>query len=145
MLPHIDGTTEKDHGRILKPILDVATKWNSTFDMLVTALKMREPLVQILDQLYMEKKIPDVPSAGDWDNLTELVHFFQPFKQSTMECNINKHQTLSYVIPWYNVLLDHCENAVSDYGQRLDASISGTPASYRRIANESLAIDTLEI
>ncbi|KAK6093374.1 hypothetical protein MT418_005999 [Batrachochytrium dendrobatidis] len=85
--------------------------------MLVTYLKMRGPLVQILDQLYMEKKIPDVPSAGDWDDLTELVHFFQPFKEATMECNINKHQTLSYVIPWYNVLLDHCENAVSDYGQ----------------------------
>ncbi|OAJ37672.1 hypothetical protein BDEG_21669 [Batrachochytrium dendrobatidis JEL423] len=93
-----------DNGRILKPILDVATRWNSAFDMLVTYLKMREPLVQILDQLYMEKKIPDVPSAGDWDNLTKLVHFFQPFKQATMECNINKHQTLSYVIPWYNTL-----------------------------------------
>ncbi|XJO73688.1 hypothetical protein BDV3_004629 [Batrachochytrium dendrobatidis] len=117
MLPRIDGTTEKDHGRILKPILDVATKWNSTFDMLVTALKMREPLVQILDQLYMEKKIPDVPSARDWDDLTELVYFFQPFKQATMECSSNKYQTLSYVIPWYNVLLDHCENAVNDYGQ----------------------------
>ncbi|XJO73687.1 hypothetical protein BDV3_004629 [Batrachochytrium dendrobatidis] len=107
MLPRIDGTTEKDHGRILKPILDVATKWNSTFDMLVTALKMREPLVQILDQLYMEKKIPDVPSARDWDDLTELVYFFQPFKQATMECSSNKYQTLSYVIP-----CNHCVIAV---------------------------------
>ncbi|OAJ41345.1 hypothetical protein BDEG_24966 [Batrachochytrium dendrobatidis JEL423] len=99
------------NGRILKPILDVSTRWNSAFDMLVTYLKMRGPLVQILDQLYMEKKIPDVPSARDWGDLTELVHFFQPFKQATMECSSNKHQTLSYVIPWYNVLLDHCENA----------------------------------
>jgi len=45
----------------------------------------------------------------DWDNFESLANFLELFLQATEQCTMDKGQSLSKVVPWYNLLMDHCE------------------------------------
>jgi hypothetical protein len=59
--------------KFLKPILDVATCWNSSYDMLHRSLKLKIPLQELLNELWEEgrrsnideDKLPEV-TEDDW-------------------------------------------------------------------------------
>ena len=111
----------------LKPILDVPTRWNSLADLLATAIKLKEPLMFSFSQFKSEDWVVDhltlvekkqvlskksfaAPTLVDWDMFEELLAFLTPFREATLETNGEKMSTLPLVIPWYNIILDHCEH-----------------------------------
>ena len=48
-----------------------------------------------------------------------MQEFFGSFKEATLETSADKKQTLSYVVPWYNILLEHVEQLSDEYVEKL--------------------------
>lgn len=85
----------------VKPILDVATRWNSTDDMLETSLRLKTPLQRIFTSFYESDDIDVEISNEDWLNFDDIHGFLSLFKEATKETCGDLMQTLSYVVPWY--------------------------------------------
>jgi hypothetical protein len=85
----------------VKPILDVATRWNSTDDMLETALRLKIPLQRIFASFYESGDIDVEVTSEDWLNFEAIHEFLYLFKEATKETCGDLKQTLSYVVPWY--------------------------------------------
>jgi len=65
--------------RILKPILDVPTRWNSTYEMCARALVLRIVLDAISrTDLDLRQYIL---SEEDWEKIELLVSILAPFKE----------------------------------------------------------------
>jgi hypothetical protein len=92
-----------------KPILDVSTRWNSTYDMLLRAIKLQKVLVKLLRSNPMEITASERPllEQDTWVKFESIAKFLQPFKEATEYSCAEKYPTLSTVVPFYNILLEH--------------------------------------
>lgn len=96
-----------------KLLLDVRTRWNSSFDMCERYLEQHAPVYAALVKL---KKFGDVVtlSENDVQKIQELVTILKPLKTvTTMMCN-QKHPTASLTHPLKEMLLKHLEISPSD-------------------------------
>jgi Domain of unknown function (DUF4413) len=75
-----------------KLFLDVPTRWNSTFLMLVNALKFREAFSR-LAELDLDYK--HAPSDEDWDNVAAVSECLQIFYDATIKNSGTKYPTLN--------------------------------------------------
>ncbi|CAB4414418.1 unnamed protein product [Rhizophagus irregularis] len=93
--------------KTLNLILDVKTRWNSTYLMLQRAFELREPLEEItaIDRELEEFTI----FTDEWEIIKELCRIFEIFHKATEHMFKSNFITLSSSIPVYNVLLDHLE------------------------------------
>jgi len=118
--------------KILAPILDVPTRWNSTYFMLFRALQMRkvslklklinatwtlfiltycDHLIQSIDVLcgtdddFFNYQI----DAGGWQEIQYMLNFLGPFAEITTLMSGQSYPTISKVIPYFNVLMDHLD------------------------------------
>ncbi|CAG8749496.1 7558_t:CDS:2, partial [Funneliformis caledonium] len=89
----------------LNLILDVKTRWNSTYLMLKRALELQKPLNDIT-MIKQELKIFLILTE-EWNHIKELYRVFEIFHRATEEMSKLQSVTLSSSIPIYNVLLDH--------------------------------------
>jgi len=71
-------------------IQDVVTRWNSTYDMLVSVLESRKAIVHELSQ--SEDLLSYLPSLEEWDMAIQLVWVLGPFKQATRELDDSNWQ-----------------------------------------------------
>ncbi|CAB4495891.1 unnamed protein product [Rhizophagus irregularis] len=92
----------------LNVILDVRTRWNSTYDMLVRARKLKEPL-NILSNSDSNLR-PFTINEDEWINLLEIEELLKYFAKATKQICGETYPTLSYVIPIYNILLNKLED-----------------------------------
>lgn len=88
-------------GSIKKLILDVATRWNSTYYMLERYLEMSAICTQIL---LSDTKSPDMPSAQDLDIIKQMAVIFKPFEYVTKDISGENYVTVSKIIPMINCL-----------------------------------------
>lgn len=98
----------------LKPILDVRTRWNSSFEMIERALLLKPALRIIIQEIHPADDDEEPGADGlvgniDWDRLKTLTDFLQPFKEATLIASASHYPSLSLVLPQYNSLLDHQE------------------------------------
>ncbi|CAB5204061.1 unnamed protein product [Rhizophagus irregularis] len=88
-------------------LLDIKTRWNSTYLMLERALMLQEPLDDItgldrdLNAFAILKK--------EWSTIKELCHVLKKFYSATLYMSKSQFVTLSSSIPIYNSLLNHFE------------------------------------
>ena len=79
-------------GQFVKPILDVPTRWNSTFDMLKRALRLKGCLSNYSNAIPSE----------DWDFFEDTCSFLEPFKECTlmvrMEIIQGQHRIWSFTL-----------------------------------------------
>ena len=101
---------EETNIKYVKPILDVVTRWNSTFEMLSTALQLKMPLQRIIQKLFDENRIETDISAGDWVDIEAISNFLIPLNEATEETCGDKFSCISLVISWYNEILDHIQS-----------------------------------
>ncbi|CAB5217264.1 unnamed protein product, partial [Rhizophagus irregularis] len=105
---HSEAANLKD----LKLILDVKTRWNSTFDMLNRAFEMREAIDAMVnsDRDLRSFEITD----DEWNKIKEIISVLKIFVQTTKILSSAKYPMLSSAIPIYNYLMDgletYCEN-----------------------------------
>lgn len=88
-------------------ILDVRTRWNSTYDMLERALEIRKPLaltVQSFKQLEYLQLTND-----EWNKVQATINLLKPFKEATKELSEEGVPKLSQTVSIYNALFEHLE------------------------------------
>ncbi|GES82328.1 zinc finger BED domain-containing protein RICESLEEPER 2-like [Rhizophagus clarus] len=96
----------------LKVVLDVSTRWNSTFDMINRALYLKEALNSLA---LSEKDLKNfIITDDEWSELEKVKLFLEKFKEITVLMSGSLYPTLSMLIPLYNALIDHTEDYISE-------------------------------
>ncbi|CAB5213516.1 unnamed protein product [Rhizophagus irregularis] len=96
----------------LNLILDVKTRWNSTYLMLKRALELQVPLDNIA---AIDRELNDFSILSDeWKIIEELCRVLKIFQDATEYMSQSKFITLSASIPVYNALLEHIENLLDE-------------------------------
>ncbi len=93
----------------VKLILDVPTRWNSTFMMVERALKLISPLKSLIPEVIDKHDDVDVVTAHQWHLFRVFSSFLKPFHEATEITSADKCTTFGACIPLYNALLDHLE------------------------------------
>lgn len=89
--------------KAMKLILDVPTRWNSTFDMLSRAISMRNSINMFIKE---NKKLKDLfITDEDWGLFKELVKLLKPFYDTTKKLCSSSQVTL----PFRNFLFSQIE------------------------------------
>ncbi|XP_017466072.1 PREDICTED: zinc finger BED domain-containing protein 4-like isoform X1 [Rhagoletis zephyria] len=102
-------------GNMLKLILDVRTRWNSTFYMLQRFIKLLPYVSQIV---LNYPDAPDVISSKEKDYLEEIIAILHHLEAITVQLSGEKSATLSHVIPIVHcgrekIMNQTCRNRIS--------------------------------
>lgn len=127
----IDHNVEAGEPNLLIPILDVPTRWSSTYLMIKRALKLRKALDLLL---YLEKDL-NRPSLDEveWISLQLMSDFLEPFGDITQHIEGFKYPTISCVVSLYNTLLYHSEEwAYSKDPTKRKEMIAGAKAAFKK-------------
>lgn len=90
-----------------KLIIDVATRWNSAYEMLERYLEMQVAVVATLLSKNLKSKDKDLKFLND-DEITlatQVMETMKPLKQATTMLCSEKNPTISIIIPLYNKLV----------------------------------------
>lgn len=88
-------------------ILDVRTRWNSTYDMLERALEIRKPLTLTVQSFKQLRHL--VLSNDEWNKVMTTINLLKPFKEATKELSEEGVPKLSQTVSIYNALFEHLE------------------------------------
>lgn len=101
------------------PVLDCETRWNSTFDMLKSAIRLRRPIEELLKRIRESRngytKFTINPrdtlakAVGDitWNPIRDLCDFLEPFKDATELMSGSSYPTLGLIVPVFSTLMEH--------------------------------------
>jgi hypothetical protein len=92
----------------LKVIIDVSTRWNSTFDMSVRAMNLKGALIDICNHVKKFKKYE--LSETEWRYIGVISQVMEPLKEVTKLFSADSVSTLGQLIPVFNALMDHFED-----------------------------------
>ena len=79
----MSNETIKNNEPDIVPGMDVEHRWNSTYDLLVSALRITKSLTALQDMIVREKKNGsyDRIEEEDWEEVKRIKTFLEPFKQ----------------------------------------------------------------
>lgn len=107
--------------------LDVVTRWNSTYLMMSSALKLRVPFerMELEDKLYCDyfqeeeektkTKRVGPPTSSDWDEVSRLVKFLKIFFNSTLTFSASQSVTSTLC---YNEIVTIERNLITKCGNK---------------------------
>lgn len=105
--------------------LDCPTRWNSTWDMIATVLKLRKPIEELTRRIrqrhdgYTDFSIgPDDVLAQQvesitWSALTDFCDFLKAFKEATVLMSASSYPTLGLVVPVMFLINKHVDAAMA--------------------------------
>lgn len=108
--------------KYIKPQIDVRTRWNSTYDMIKSAIELK-PALNILYQ-----NVPKIHGyridENEWFLLEQVAAFLKHFKQiSTLLCG-ESYPTLPIVILSFNMLLDKIDEHIINYQNKFEKTVT---------------------
>ena len=98
--------------KYVKPLLDVKTRWNSTYAMLNVACRLKKGLVLMWDNCK-ELKPYKIEESG-WNSLVKLLKILANFKHVSLILSSETVATLPSVVVTINLLLDNIEKIIKD-------------------------------
>lgn len=139
----LDGLQLQMGGQPQKLVIEVDTRWNSTYLMLERLFKLREPVAAALATLRT-----DITPLTSQEHLTieECLPLLSPFNQATVELSEERRVSISKVIPLmkmlYHTVLAKSEHLSNDVARLLSDNL------LRRIrenvaGSESLSVMTM--
>lgn len=94
----------------LTPIIDVATRWNSTFNMIERAAYLKVPLRALCSN---EKSLNGLcMNEYEWKELNSLSALLQKFDRSTKLLSMERHPSICAYVPTLNWLLESVESFI---------------------------------
>lgn len=110
--------------KYLVPIIDVATRWNSTYQMIERAAYLKTPLHALcLSNKALNKFLT---TDEEWTELNSLKKLLQKFHRSTNLMSMERHPTISSYLPTLNWLLESLETFIdANEGMLAEAAANG--------------------
>jgi hypothetical protein len=115
---------------ILKPILDVKTRWNSTYKAWVRLLDLKDPIKELINRMQLEndrdtkydvKRLKKIMlNYQEWTLIQELVFILKDFNDITTTLSGNSFVTLSLVYPTISHLIRKLESQISDNNDNIE-------------------------
>ena len=113
--------SEQESDRLLRMVGDIPIRWNSTYDMILRAKRIRFSLRDWLDELLVRD--PTVKnlylSNLDWKKLEYLIVLLRPFAEYTSLIGNSRDATINHTWNVYNALFDHLD-VIRDQFDRKD-------------------------
>jgi len=106
----LKSSCDMTNTKYLSPIIDVATRWNSTFDMIECGLSLRLALNTFCSTSDILNIRRFLLTNDEWYLLTQIHLFLKNFKLVSTLLGGDKYATLPLVIVAFNMLLDKIEN-----------------------------------
>jgi hAT family C-terminal dimerisation region len=85
-------------------VLDVSTRWNSTYALIKRACELRVPLCALADHHGLS-----APNDEEWEVLGVVAQVLRVFDEATVQLCATNHPTLNNAVPTYNCLFDELE------------------------------------
>lgn len=104
--------------RVLLPLRDVPTRWNSTLYVLKRGIKIRRALDATTTQ--REWRGSEI-HENEWEKIKEAVEFLDPFALTTRFLEGFKYPTLGTVLPLFTKLLMSLQNWSLDVGHSMES------------------------
>ena len=84
--------TQRNKEPNIIPGMDIAIRWNSTYDLLFDALRIPISLTSLSIEMVRQKKNSNYAAIedSDWETITKITSFFEVFKQGMKSRLINK-------------------------------------------------------
>jgi hypothetical protein len=103
--------SEQESERLLRMIGDISIRWNSTYDMILRAMRLRIPLRNWLDeQILQEPGLECLDLSNmDWKKLRYLIVLLRPFAEYTSLIGNTRDATINHTWNIYNALFDHLD------------------------------------
>ena len=103
--------SEQESERLLRMVGDIPIRWNSTYDMILRAMRIRFPLRDWLDEMIMKDATHKLLSLSnlDWKKLEYLIILLRPFAEYTSLIGNSRNATINHTWNVYNALFDHLD------------------------------------
>lgn len=114
--------------RVLLPLRDVPTRWNSTLYVLKRGIKIRRALDATTTQ--REWRGSEIHEE-EWEKIKEAVEFLDPFALTTRFLEGFKYPTLGTVLPLFTKLLMSLQNWSLDVGHSMESREAALAATVK--------------
>lgn len=109
--------------KYLVPILDIKTRWNSTYDMILRAEHLRTPLRVLCSG---ERSLAPLHiTDGEWFDIMEIQHLLQKFHRATQLVSMERHSTIHAYLPTLDWLIVSLKSIVRGPTGLINAAKAG--------------------
>lgn len=109
------GDDKPEGSKELYLVQDVATRWNSTFDMLERFLKLKAAVSKVLDDPKWKEKVKVHMYKSDWELMSKVVTVLRAFKEAT-EMLSSSQASISQIIPVVTIINQALKRTSEDKG-----------------------------
>ena len=103
--------------KYLVPIIDVVTRWNSTYDMLVRAAEIEDAMSETFHRHRDRDLINLVLTEADWNCVSQVIEVLAPLKEATLLASKNGESLMvTNMIPLY----DYCTAMLKESLKKFD-------------------------
>lgn len=110
------------------PIIDVKTRWNSSYHMIERAIELREPFDDFCTQLLPSHSI----DSNDWDDLGIVNGLLKKFDRATKFISMDRHTTISAYLPTLYWLIDSLQTFTEKNSGPVNAAVEFGLAKLRK-------------
>lgn len=107
--------------KYLVPVIDIITRWNSTFYMILRAKQLRTPLRVLC---LNEKSLKNLWLAtAEWQELDKIENLLEKFDRSTKLMSMERHPTNSKYLPTINWLIEVLQDYLTENSDFLAVAV----------------------
>lgn len=89
--------------KYLVPVLDVKTRWNSTYNMIIRSQHLKVPLNSLCQNESCLRNLHI--STRTWENLADIRQVLQKFDRATRLISMERHSTIASYLPTLDWLI----------------------------------------